>query len=327
MRKETNDNMDDLLVKYLLGEATMQERTAVEQWVAGNTINQRYFENFKLIWNRSKQLATHSEVDEDMAWLRFKDRVEEIQSPVLPMFSSQVFRIMRIAAAIAIVAGGGWFAYMISAKNNLQQQVAVHSGNKTRIETLPDGSVITLNKNSTITYAENFTAGDSREVVLTGEAFFEVTPDKSKPFLIHSDDVIVKVVGTSFNVKNTAEKTEVIVETGLVEVTKKEQKVRIRPEERVTVMKENIDLVKQKNDNRFYDYYRTKKLVCEGTPLWKLVQVLNEAYHVNITVSHEKMNLPINTTFDDKSLDEILNIVSVTFNITIVRDDGQIILK
>lgn len=327
MRKEMNDNMDDLLVKYLLGEATMQERENVEQWVAEKTVHRRYFENFKLIWNRSKQLAAHSEVDEDMAWLRFKDRVEEIQSPVIPMFSSRFFGIMRIAAAIAIVAGAGWFAYLLSVKNDNSQQVAVHSGNKTRVETLPDGSVITLNKNSSITYAEHFTNGDTRQVVLTGEAFFEVTPDKSKPFLIHSDEVTVKVVGTSFNVKNTTEKTEVIVETGLVEVTKKEQKVRIRPEERVTVMKEKIDLVKQKNDNRFYDYYRTKKLVCEDTPLWKLVQVLNEAYHANITVSHEKMNLPINTTFDDKSLEEILNIIRVTFNITIVRDDGQIILK
>jgi len=319
--------MDDLLVKYLLDEATRQERREVEEWVGEKTTNRMYYDNFKLIWNRSKHIAAHSDVDEDMAWIRFKDRVQESDTLLVPLVPNPFFKFLRIAAAIILLAGGSWFAYLMSVKNNFSQQISVRSGAKMVVDTLPDGSIITLNKNSTITYSENFNAGKIREVKLTGEAFFQVTPNKSKPFMIDANDVIVRVVGTSFNVKSSTEKTEVIVETGLVEVTKKEQKVKIKPEEKVTVVKDRSELIAQKNDDQFYKYYRTDKLVCDHTPLWKLAEVLNEAYHTRIVVSPEQKDLPINTTFESKSLDEILMIISETFNITVVRNDGQIILK
>jgi len=319
--------MDDLLVKYLLEEATKQDRIEVEKWIALQTANGMYFENFRTIWNQSKYLAAHSKVDEDAAWIRFKDRVQETESQVIPMVSNPYFKYLRIAAAIILMAGGSWFGYQISIKNNFSPQISVFSGEKTLVDTLPDGSIITLNKNSAISYAENFTTGSTRNVKLKGEAFFQVTPDKSKPFLVDANDVIVRVVGTSFNVKSSLERTEIIVETGLVEVTKKEQKVKIRPEEKVTVLKNISALVAKKNEDQFYKYYRTDKLVCNDTPLWKLAEVLSEAYHTQVVVSQERKNLPINTTFESKSLDEILMIISETFNITVVRNDDQIILK
>lgn len=326
MRKELNDNMDDLLVKYLLDEATTQERRDVLEWITEKSVNQKYFEHFKLIWLRSKQLAVHSEVDENIAWARFKERVEENEVKVIPLKPSMFFRILRVAAAVVLIIGASWYGYLLSLRNTVSQQVSVYSGAQTLVDTLPDGSVITLNKNTTISYPEQFTAGKTREVILKGEAFFQVTPDKTKPFMIHANDVEVRVVGTSFNVKSTNEKTEIVVETGLVEVTKKEQKVRIKPEERVTAVKDE-KLIKEKSDNNFYAYYRTKKLVCNDTPLWKLAEVLNESYRSHIIVSPEIKNLPINTTFEEKSLDEILNIISETFGITVVQKDGQIILK
>ena len=326
MRKETN-NMDDLLVKYLLNEANRQERETVEVWVASHAVNRTYFENFKTIWDRSIHLAAHCEVDEDLAWIRFKDRMLQTEIAVIPLKTNPLFKYLRIAAALVLMTGGSWFTYLIAVKNNFSKQISVHSGKKTLVDTLPDGSVITMNKNATIRYAENFTAGGTREVKLKGEAFFQVTPDKSKPFLIEANDVIVRVVGTSFNVKSSPEKTEVIVETGLVEVTKKEQRVKIKPMEKVTVWKDVPELTPQKNEDQFYKYYRTDKLVCEDTPLWKLAGVLNEAYQQRIVVSAERRDLPINTTFENKSLDEILMIISETFNITVVRNDGQIILK
>ncbi len=324
---EEMNYMDDLLVKYLLDETTRQERGEVENWVAAKTGNLIYFENFKMIWNRSKTLAVHSDVDEDMAWIRFKQKIQEAEVPVFPLKTNAIFKYFRIAAAIILVAGGSWFTYLMAIKNSLPQEMSVQSGAQTLIKTLPDGSVVTLNKNSTIRYATDFTAGGTRKIKLKGEAFFQVTPDKSKPFLVDANDVIVRVVGTSFNVKSSINRTEVIVETGLVEVTKKEQKVKIKPKEKVTVFKDKPELSVKKNEDEFYKYYRTDKLVCDDTPLWKLANVLSEIYHTRIIVSDERKNLPINTTFDGKSLDEILMIISETFNITVVQNDGQIILK
>ncbi|MCF2444959.1 FecR domain-containing protein [Dyadobacter sp. CY345] len=326
MRREMN-NMDDLLVKYLLDESTRQERGEVEKWVAAKTGNRIYFENFKLIWKRSKTLAAHNDVDEDIAWIRFKDKMQETEIPVIPLKTNPLFKYFRIAVAIVLVAGGSWLTYLMATKDSFSQEISVHSGAKTLVKTLPDGSIITLNKNSKITYGKDFTAGGTRKVKLKGEAFFQVTPDKTKPFLVDANEVIVRVVGTSFNVKSSIKQTEVIVETGLVEVTKKEEKVKIKPTEKVTVFEDQSVLAVKKNEDQFYKYYRTDKLVCHDTPLWKLANVLSDVYQRQIIVSNERKNLPITTTFDGKSLDEVLMIISETFNITVVRNDGQIILK
>ena len=93
---------------------------------------------------------------------------------------------------------------------------------------MPDGSVITVNKNSTLSYPSEF-KGKTREVALNGEAFFKVTPNKEKPFIIHVNDVTVRVVGTSFNIRSEKGKTEVIVETGIVQVTKNKRTVSLLP--------------------------------------------------------------------------------------------------
>ena len=95
-------------------------------------------------------------------------------------------------------------------------------------DTLPDGSFVTLNKNSSIHYPKKF-PGRKRNIELKGEAFFTVTPDKEKPFVISVNDVTVTVVGTSFNIKSVSGKTQVVVESGIVQVTKNNKTIELKP--------------------------------------------------------------------------------------------------
>jgi len=327
MEMDSNDTMDDLLVKYMLGEASENEQTQVDKWLLEGKENQRYFSHFKLIWTQSKELASRSKVDEQEAWERFKKKVGH-ETPVVPLNSGSWYSgFLRIAAVLFFVAGAGWLLYL-SLQNNDSKLVTVKTGSQTLTDTLPDGSVIILNKRSSISYPEKFTAADTRQITLKGEAFFQVEPDKSKPFVISVNDVTVTVVGTSFNIKSNVKKTEVIVETGLVEVGKADQKVKVSPSESLTVLKGKPDLIKQKNKEEFYDYYRTKKFVCNNTPLWKLVETLNEAYQANIVIDGENLrNKLLNTTFDEQSLPEILRIIGVTFDIKVEQQGDKIILK
>ncbi|MNR18056.1 fec operon regulator FecR [compost metagenome] len=88
---------------------------------------------------------------------------------------------------------------------------AVMAGNKVMTRTLPDGSELTLNKKTQLSYASNFK--NNRSIRLdSGDVFFNVAHDKSHPFVIEIDEVSVEVVGTSFNVKHVNSQTEVIVE-------------------------------------------------------------------------------------------------------------------
>ena len=85
--------------------------------------------------------------------------------------------------------------------------------------------------------------------------------------------------------------------------------------------------VKEKTTDVLYNYYRTKEFVCDNTPLWKLIDAINEAYHADIVIEDSRLkNLPLTTTFHEESLEEILKVISETFNIKMERRGGQIIL-
>lgn len=322
-----NTMTDDVLVKYLLGEATEAEQHTVQQWINKNEGNKKYFEHFRLIWDESKQLASKSSVNEHEAWERFMQRAQRedataTKARVVPLRS---YTWMRVAAMLLLLAGAGWLAYMIAGGGN--EQILASSGNEVLVRTLPDGSVITLNKNSTLSYPSKF-EGNTRMVTLKGEGFFSITPNKQKPFIIETNNSSVTVVGTTFNVKSTTEKTEVIVETGIVQVAKKQHAIRVLPHQKAIVTKDNDTPQMQENTDELYNYYRTKEFVCHGTPLWRLVSVLNEAYDARIVIENNKLsNLPLETTFHNESLDNILKVISETFNITVEHRGKEIILK
>jgi len=309
---------DDLLVKYLLEEASPGEREAVERWVASSDSNRLYFEQLRTIWEKSKTLRAVSTVNEEAAWQRFQQRVQKKEKRPLGG--------LRIAASIIIILAIATIAYLVQ-KNGPVQQLTAQAIEKTVTDTLPDGSVITLNKRSSLTYPEKF-KGESRAVALKGEAFFNVTANKEKPFIITVNDVQVKVVGTSFNIKSTADSIEVIVETGVVQVLKGNQMVELHPGEKTVVYQTAATLQKHKEEEKLYNYYRTREFVCEDTPLWKLVQVLNEAYNSNIVIERAELrNLPLTTTFNNESLDQVLEVISATFNIKVDKQVDRIILR
>ena len=111
-----------------------------------------------------------------------------------------------------------------------------------------------------------------------------MSTDKRRPFIITVNDVTVKVVGTSFNIKSFEGKTEVIVETGIVEVEKKNLKVMLQSNEKVTVPNSDSTFTKENSTDKLYTYFRSKEFVCDATPLWKVVEVLNEAYDAQIII-------------------------------------------
>ncbi|MBS1605280.1 MAG: FecR domain-containing protein [Bacteroidetes bacterium] len=299
------DNIDDVLVKVVLGESTEEELRFVQVWRAESAANERYFQDFKRIWDESRHLAMKSEVDEEVAWGNFKERVREGQ--VVEMRPRKGYGWL-VAAAILVIAVGGWFFF----SSRPAEYLAVSSGGQVLLDTLPEGSVVTLNKQSSIRYIKGF-AGADRRVDMEGEAFFAVAQDKERPFVVHTNGMTITVLGTSFNVRNTGEKTEVIVEMGMVEVRKGAEVVRVRAHERVTVTGDEKP-VKGENPDQLYDYYRTHVFECNGTPLSRLVEKLNEVYQVHVVIGNAGMrNMPVTVSFEDESLDRILEIINQTF--------------
>lgn len=326
MNQGTGNMTDELLVKYLLGEADANEIAKVQHWIDDKEDNKKYFEHFKLIWEHSKELAAKSSVDENAAWARFQQRVAKAEEQPLARtipLNRYFGGWMRVAAILILMIGGGWFYYY----NFANRMLTLSSNEIVLTQTLPDGTLVTLNKHSSIHYPKRF-KGNTRAVELEGEAFFDVAHDKSKPFIITADEASIKVVGTSFNVKTSAAKTEVIVETGIVEVSKQSAMVRLKPKEKATVTRGNEAPVKETIHDELYSYYRTKEFICNATPLYKLVDVLNEAYGSHIVIKDEQLKqMQLNTTFHNESLDGILSVITGTFNIKAEKQGDTILLK
>jgi len=317
--------IDDLLAKYLLGEATDEERMLVESWINSNDANKKQYDDLKLIWEESMNVAAVSAVDENVAWQRFKTRIHQPKAPALVKRMNSV-PWWRIAALFFIVIGAGYLGYKLLSEKPVHNLV-VASHQTTVTDTLPDGSIITLNKNSEVDYPSRFKS-NTRTIALKGEAFFNVTPDKKKPFIIQVNDINIRVVGTSFNVRSLNGVTEVIVETGVVQVIRNNKILELRPNEKTRITDRDSVLMKDKVQDKLYNYYRSKQFVCDNTPLWKFVDVLNEAYDVNIVIENPKLrSLPLTAPFDNESLDRILEVIHETFDIAIIKEKDRIILR
>ncbi len=311
---------DDVLVKYLLDEATIAEREEVEHWLVADVQHQKYLDDFKLIIQKSQMPATTNEKDyAALGRLHARMEREKRATPTRLLFTRT-----RAIAAVLIIVVGSWLAYTLLNQN---KSISLQSEAEVLTQKLPDGSTVILNKHSSFTYPAKFN-GDTRMVKLNGEAFFKVMANRQKPFIIDANGVTVQVVGTSFNVRSSREQTQVIVETGKVKVSRLDKSIVLLPGERVDIASNSNVLAKETNKGKLYNYYYSNELVCEKTPLHELVQVLNQKFDANIAIGNPKLeDLPISTTFNNNSLNEILTVIHETFNVEVERKGKQILLK
>ncbi len=117
----------------------------------------------------------------------------------------------------------------------------------------------------------------------------------------------------------------------MVKVEHAARSVQLKQKEKLEIAAGDTAMVKEAVTDHFYKYYRTKEFVCDNTPLWKLTQALSEAYNVNIVIENPALkDLPIDVTFYNETLDQILKVMVDTYpeyNITVDRKDSIIILK
>lgn len=316
--------MDDLLVKHLLGETSAREQQQVEEWLAESPDHALYFAQLQQVWESSRQLASESAVNEDQAWQRFRQRIQPVEAkkPVIHL------QWLRVAATLTLLIALGWAISQWIGGGEKVQEMAVSTVRNVLVDSLPDGTTVTLNKNSSLHYPSRFT-GKQRPVRLQGEAFFNVKPDKEKPFVITVNDVEVTVLGTSFNIRTDEKgRTEVVVETGRVRVSHAGRTIELQANERTLIASADSTLQKESQPDKLYNYYRTREFVCNDTPLWKLAEVLNEAYGVEITLTTDyARSQRINTTFNNESLERVLNLISETCSVQISRTGNQIEIR
>lgn len=294
---------EDLLIRYILDEADEQERQQVDAWLLDNADHVKRMEQTRFLLDNSKRLARESPLTEAEAWERFKQKRIAEEPAKVKSFTTYK-RWLQAAAAILILGVGAWaIGHFANPKTN--RWTTINAYEKMVTDTLPDGSVIQLNKHSVISYS-------GRTVKLKGEAFFKVVHNDARPFTVQTNGVSITDIGTAFNIRSDAEGVEVIVESGIVKVSKQQRSVVLKQKQTVLVQSGNSALQAENNPDQLYQYYRTDEFVTDHTPLSRFVNVLNKAYGVNIQVKGSLAGIPISGTYKREALDTILKVLMLT---------------
>ena len=325
--------MIELVAKYLSGNASLDEQRRVEEW---RNENSEEFLAMSEAWSASNvEVFSPGEAQAAvMARIATQSRFDG-GAPGGTNFS---LRNLGIAASIALVLGVAYFFFAggnTSSTDSLVVDgwvVVETDASEKREVTLPDGSVVSLSERSSVSFPEQF--ADERKVVFNGKAFFDIAPDSEHPFKVETTEALITVVGTSFQVKTeqTAKYSEVIVETGVVTLTKRPQpnvaekavKVELFPGESGVVRRESGGVAKSKNMNQNYLAWKTNKIVFNRTKMSEVVETLNEVYGVEVTLlNREIANCRLTATFDGKPVSEVMEVVGQTFDFEIASSKGK----
>lgn len=207
-----------LLKRYLEGRCTEEEKKIVEQWY--NVLDQEGLPAYQ---------ESELETIDDRLWATLSKKLDDATEPRPVSFFRR--RSTQLAVAASLVVGVLVAAYFIRTDHATPEAIAREAGvtlqTRQNMTVLPvsvaleDGTRVTLQPGATLQYPARF-AANRREVFLTGEAFFEVSKDKQRPFRVFSQDLITQVVGTSFTVKaqGAGHPSEVAVVTGKVMVSR-----------------------------------------------------------------------------------------------------------
>ncbi|HEV7379035.1 MAG TPA: FecR family protein [Dyadobacter sp.] len=233
---------------------------------------------------------------------------EEVVMP-LP-FWRRNFYIRLAAACLLFVAGFAGYRFSLysptviaGVKTEILDDMNQLT-NKTshqKIFNLPDGSHVTLEPGAKLFFPKVFSR-DERRVYLSGNVFFEIAHDKSRPFYVHANNIVTKVLGTSFTIRESKQKNsiEVAVLTGIVEVQQQEEE---SPAEKKVILTQNKKVTFYPQDEKLITgiVEQPKVIVTEKAaaaklnfnylekPLADIIPVLEKAYGVKINMSNDKL--------------------------------------
>lgn len=337
MATEPQPPIDDaLLGKFLAGEASATEADRVRRWL-NNPANQREFVRFERIWNSAGRLNRPREVNTDAAWQRVQTQMHRpTQSPaetaVRPMPTAPKrpdwLGYSRVAAvlALAVLAGVSvWQLTRPGESGRVASRLATTTTTTRRL-TLPDGSRVLLNRHSRLIYPAHF-ADSSRDVALTGEAFFEVVPDPAHPFRVRAGHALVRVLGTSFNVRAVGDSVRVAVRTGRVQLSAPRQAVVLTPDQQATYLApaDTIRRTVRLDTNRLA--YQTGRLSFTNASLAEVVQTLREVYGADIRLDNPALGrCRLTADFGNEPIDAVLTVVVETLSLSVRRDGDARVL-
>lgn len=305
--------MDAVIQKYFAGQTSELEEKYLLEWLEQSEEHQKYFFELKSVWNARNVLAEGTDLGRYAAFLRSTDaRIARTEAAQRATRRRRLARWSLGAAAavlMAVCAGTAWHFLAAPAAYRIYE----NASDAVTTVTLDDGTKVWLNARTQLTLPRAFDASQ-RNVELAGAAFFEVTRNEAAPFVVSTDKLRVRVLGTSFCVQayDGSQKAEVILEHGSVRLQTPEgvNLVTLRPDQKATYDAADDDLaVTQVNASHLVLSQYDLVTMADAT-LHEIVSHIETAYGVRLSVPGRYDGRRYTFNYQrSNSLDEVLNIV------------------
>lgn len=349
-----------LLVKFFEGKCTSFEEKAIERWLClaeNNELFYRWLNEWEL---ENPQVA----IDENFALklvlkkIEFSKKNNELFVEKIALKKLNGWLIAKVAIIIIILNGG--IIYFTKTQNKPSSQSFYeknvdkvkldlgkifekeNKGIKPMLLNLPDGSSVLLKPKAKISYNPKVFGVQSREVILSGEAFFEVFKDAKRPFVVYANDLIAKVLGTSFtiNASDETKKTEVIVKSGFVSVfhqgekqisTKTEtgnlQGIILTKNQKIIIDEKEAFSVRKIMESYSEEEEGTQNFNFDESRVIDIFNLLESFYNIDIVYDKNKFsNTTLTAHLGDEPLSEKLKLICLALEVTYREVDGKIII-
>lgn len=332
----SKQELTSLLQQYLSKDISPAQKQALATLIANATDEEQIRSSLEEIWNEYQPADALSTQNSEAYYNRILQQIK--QQPAAPVHRVHFLRRswVRIAAAAAVIVVAGVISYRLLPSKPAGQQQAKNNSpavekNINKYLTLSDGSKVLLHAGSQLSYPPAFN-GSTREVTLTGEAFFDVAHNDAKPFIIHSGNIKTTVLGTAFNIKAWPAETEVTVTVtrGKVKVENESGVLGIiTPDQQISVNTQNKQAKQEAVDAESELSWKNQEYTMDNITLDEAITELQMRYGIIIeTGAHENPgNCRFTASFkQNESLEYVLNVVCRFYQASWKHVDDKIVI-
>jgi len=318
--EDLHRKFNELVSRYLSGELSPDELNWFQEELRQDTGKQDMLDEYRQIWDSAVPGQSY---DLDAEWSLMQKKLPKSGRGLRPSLNYYSYRIAAVLV-LGVLFTFSWIYVnrMMSMERVLAEEVPVEL-------ILEDGTTVIVNRNSSLKYSKIF-GQEERKVYLSGEAWFDVARDTTKPFVIDAGAALVEVLGTSFNV-NAYKKNptvEITVESGLVGMSPKDN------QKDLIVMKagsggsynksqKELKLIPTSDPNSLS--WKTRELFFDASTLREVAELVNRVYDTHIVIMNEELaSCPITVTFRDQTLEAILNVLELTLDLQLTLEGDEI---
>ncbi len=332
-RKYNNADIDAMTERYIADRNDMEAINFLKDAAMESEDNRLRIRRNLELWFSSSTDDNKQQFDKAAAYERFCNHTATYS--LRKKRKTRLFKVMKVAAAIALIAALPWMGYRFADNWNSSRLacvcVSTPKGSISEV-TLPDGSKVWLNANSRIEYTNDF-GTDNRNVKLTGEACFDVKKNKRLPFCVNSKSASLKVLGTKFTFRDYPEDNCMTVQLirGHVDImsSKTGRHMEMLKDEKMTINKTTGSMDKRKTDASKSDSWIHGELFFDEMPMEQIAKVLERTYNVRIEVAPQMRNKAFYLSFNSagQTISDVLKTMAETNRMKFRKtEDGRYII-